>query len=327
MSVAVVIPAREAAAMLPACLTSLQHQVRQADQLLIVVAPSRDETRETAEQVKGPTGQVLENDAGDRGSALNRALQATHADVIALVDAQARIAPDYLETALASLDRYDADVVGGPMRPEGRTPIGRAMAAALQSPFGIGNSQFHFAGAAREVDSVYLGVYRSGVFRRVGRYNPALLRTEDDDMNARVREAGFRIWLDPDIRSVYQCRETLAAIWRQYHGYGYWKVALATIRPKAIRLRHLGPAAFVITIAIAGLASWVMWWPALPALLFVYLMVALVAALLAPADGLAARVLFPAVTFTMHIAYGTGTLRGLIAWPTLRRRVQQGASA
>src|SRR5688500_17335782 len=124
------------------------------------------------------------------------------------------------------------------------------MAAALRSPFGVGDSQFHFAGAARDVDSVYLGVYRADVLRRVGRYNVALLRTEDDDLNTRIRMAGFRIRLDPAIRSAYRCRETLGAIWRQYFGYGYWKVALATIRSGALRARHAVPAAFVVGLAV-----------------------------------------------------------------------------
>src|SRR5205823_5556409 len=137
--------------------------------------------------------------------------------------------------------------------------------------FGSGGSQFHLDGEPREVESVYLGVYRARTFNRVGWYNPALLRTEDDDLNWRIRDAGLRIWLDPAIRSTYLCRDTLGGVWRQYHAYGLWKVALATLRPGAIHPRHLVPAAFVLALIGAAVISLSWWWPALPLLLAVYL--------------------------------------------------------
>ena len=325
MTIGVIIPIRDAESLLDACLGAVQAQTRRADEILLVVAPSTDASLELARRLAGGSVRVLENPAGDRGSAINVALGATRADVVAMVDAQARIAPDYLEAAMTAMDRHQADVVGGPMRPLGRSAVGRAMAAALQSPFGVGDSQFHFSGEAREVESVYLGVYRAMVFGRVGHYNPALLRTEDDDMNARIREAGMRIWLDPAIRSTYLCRDSLTGAWRQYFGYGYWKVALATARPGAIRMRHLVPAAFVIGLLAAAVISLIWWPPALPLLLLLYFLGGWIAALKVPGNGVLVRLLFPIVTLTMHLAYGVGTLQGVLVWPRLRSLVREGA--
>jgi succinoglycan biosynthesis protein ExoA len=329
MKLAVVIPARDAADYLPDCLRSLSSQSHPADKVYLVVGPSSDETEAIGRGAEGPELIILENPAGDRASAINRALERTQADVVAMVDAQARLAPDYLERSLEALERTGAAVVGGPMRPEGRTAVGRAMAAALQSSFGIGDSQFHFSGtAAREVESVYLGIYRSSVFARVGRYNRALLRTEDDDLNWRIRDAGLAIWLEPTIRSTYLCRDSIGAIWRQFHGYGYWKVALATLRPGAIRWRHLVPALFVVGLIAAALASATLWWPALPVVLGVYLVAALIAALAAPGSGgVSSLLLFPIVTMTMHVAYGFGTLQGLASWNRLKGLVRKGPAA
>ncbi|MEJ7804079.1 MAG: glycosyltransferase family 2 protein, partial [Candidatus Limnocylindria bacterium] len=139
--------------------------------------------------------------------------------------------------------------------------------------------------------------------------------------------SGLHIWLDPTIRSVYLCRDSLGAIWRQYHGYGFWKVALATMRPGAIHVRHLVPVSFVIGLVGAALVSTLLWWPALPLVLVGYLAAAWVAALLGPAEEVSARLIFPLVTLTMHLAYGTGTLRGLLAWPRLRSLVRRGAAS
>ena len=323
--VAVIIPARNAAGLLTGCLATIRAQTLQPVRVVIAVAPSDDDTATVARQYADEFVHVVENPAGDRGSALNAALSlTTDADCVAMVDVQSRLAPDYIERALGALERHHADVAGGPMRPQGRTPIGQAMAVALRSPFGIGDSQFHFTGGPREVDSVYLGVYRTHVFDIVGRYNTALLRTEDDDMNARVRAAGLRIWLDPDIRSTYLCRDSLADIWRQFYGYGYWKVALATVRPDALRVRHFLPAAFVVAILGGVVVLPRVAWP-LTALLGVYAAVAVSAAILARGP-LRARCLFPLVAMVMHLAYGFGSLRGALAWRSLQRHASAGPS-
>lgn len=313
--VAVVIPARDCAAMLPRCIDAVQGQTHRADEIIISVGPSGDATRTVAEQLSAddPRIVVCDNPAGDRGSGINVALERLSSEVVAMVDAQSIIEPDYVQRALAALARSGAGVVGGAMRPRGLSAVGEAVAAALTSPFGIGDSQFHFAGEPRDVDSVYLGVYRADVLAHAGPYSSELLRTEDDDMNQRIRDLGYRIHLDPAIVSTYLCRNSLGALWRQYHGYGYWKVALACARPSAIRVRHGVPAAFVVALAASAIVSGRYWRPALPALLGTYVAAAGAAAARQPALTVRTRALFPVVTLVMHAAYGVGTLQGLAA--------------
>jgi SAM-dependent methyltransferase len=102
-------------------------------------------------------------------------------------------------------------------------------------------------------------------------------------------------------------------------------VALATLRPGAIRLRHLVPAAFVIGLVVAALVSIVAWRSALPLLLAAYAIAAWAAALAVRDASFGARLVFPLVTAAMHIGYGVGTLRGLLVWPRLRARAREAA--
>ena len=316
------IPVRNGAPLLPECLEAVLGQTNPADEVIVVVAPSTDSTRQLAESLAHGPVRMLDNPAGDRGSGINVALDSIKTDFVAMVDAQSRLAPDYIEAATRVLAEPGVAVAGGPMRPKGIGPIGQAMAAALRSPFGVGDSQFHFEGSPRDVDSVYLGIYRRTVFDQVGRYNPSLQRTEDDDINARVRKAGLRIRLDPAIRSTYRCRETLGDIWRQYFGYGYWKVALAAVRPSAIRARHLVPAVFVVALAVAAVIGVIGSLFPLLGLGASWLLAAVAFALLAPADSALARVLFPVVALVMHLAYGVGTLMAAVSWDRLARQVR-----
>lgn len=325
MSIAVVIPVRNGARLLPDCLEAVFGQTLVPDAVIVVVGASSDATRQVVDSLAHGRVRVLDNPAGDRASGINAALELIDSDLVAMVDAQSRLAPNYLEAAAKVLEDSEIAVAGGPMRPVGAGAIGQGLAAALRSPFGVGDSQFHFEGSARDVDSVYLGVYRRSALDQVGRYNTALLRTEDDDLNSRLRAAGFRIRLDPAIRSTYRCREAIPEIWRQYFGYGYWKVALAAIRPNAIRPRHFVPMAFLAVGVIGVVIGLAGWWVPLLVLVAAWLAGAAVAAVTAPADGVGARLMLPLVAITMHSAYGAGTLLGLATFSRIRRIALDGA--
>jgi GT2 family glycosyltransferase len=293
--------------------------------IFIVVGPSVDGTEAVARELASGRSdiEVLDYPAGDRGSALNVAIAQLpdSTDAVALVDAQARLDPDYIERAEAVLEDTGAAVVGGPLRPVGIGSVGRAIAAALTSPFAVGNSSFHFVGPARDVEAAAWGIYRRSVLDHVGPYNTRLLRTEDDDMNARIRASGWCIRLDPSIRARYLARATLPELFRQYHGYGYWKVALAIARPEAIRPRHLVPAGFVLMVGLAGAASLTVWRPALPLLAVTYVSAGIVAAIGAPNVDWRARAWIPAAAATMHFGYGLGSWHALADMRRLRSLV------
>jgi glycosyltransferase involved in cell wall biosynthesis len=317
MRIEVIVPVRDGAAVLADCLAAIRGQTLAPAAIHLSVAPSTDATDLViASSSQGdPRFRVHQNPAGDRGSGLNVALAMLDAETeaIAMVDAQSRIEPDYLERSAAVLEATGAAVVGGAMQPVGEGVIGRAIAAALASPVGVGDSSFHFEGAARDVESVYLGVYRRSVLDAAGRYDPSLVRTEDDDMNARIRAAGGRIRLDPSIRSRYLGRQTLRGLFRQYRGYGHSKVALAAKRPGAIRPRHLVPAGLIIAIVATGIASLAAWPPALPLLFLVYLGSLLVAGFLRPELSVPSRLAFVAAAATMHLGYGIGTWQAILS--------------
>lgn len=317
MRIAVIVPVRDAAHLLPDCLASIRSQTLAPTRIDVCVAPSRDATSDVAMALAATDDRVIihENRAGDRASALNLAIAALAPDTeaVAMVDAQSRLAPDYLERSAAVMAATGAAVVGGPMRPVGHGVVGRAIAAALSSTAGVGDSSFHFVGQPRDVESVYLGVYRRSVLDAVGRYDASLLRTEDDDMNARIRAAGGRVRLDPSIRSSYLGRQTLTDLFRQYQGYGHSKVALAAVRPDAIRPRHLVPAALVLAVVVAAALSALAWAPTLPILLVAYVAGLLVVGLTSGGLPLRSRLAMAAALASMHWGYGLGTWQAILS--------------
>jgi glycosyltransferase involved in cell wall biosynthesis len=175
---------------------------------------------------------------------------AIEAQVIIKVDGHTQVAPDFISANVRALQSTGADAVGGPIETRGRSVIGRAIALAMSSPFGVGDSAFRQGDAEPQwTDSVPYGAYRRDVFERVGRFAMDIDRGEDDEFNYRLRRSGGRIWLTPEVRSVFYCRDSLAALARQYWNYGLAKAAVLERHPERLRPRHVVPSALVLTLA------------------------------------------------------------------------------
>jgi glycosyltransferase involved in cell wall biosynthesis len=318
--VSVVIPCRNEARFLPRCLDSILSGDYPADRMevLAVDGSSSDATRECIRAYAQRDGRVrlVENPQATTPAALNRGIDAARGEVIARVDAHAAVAPDYFTRCVEHLSSSGADNVGGVMRtlPRDCGWFAGPIAAALSHPFGVGNSYFRIgSGEPRWVDTVFGGCWRRQVFERVGRFNPELLRSQDLEFSLRLRAAGGRTLLAPDVRSDYYARARLGSFWRHNFLNGEWAIlpfVYSQVIP--VSLRHLIPLLFVLALgAGAALLPWSRW--PLAAVLVPYAAANL---------GASARVavtrhrvgylaLMPAVFGALHLSYGLGSVSGL----------------
>lgn len=327
--VSVVLPVRDEAPFLPRCLEALAHQTYPRERFEVIVADggSRDGSAAIAEAyaARGLPLRVLPNPAGTTPAGLNVGVRHARGEVIVILGARAEVAADFLARSVAALARTGADAVGGVVESSpwaGReTSTARAIALALRSPFGVGDARYRYARREQEVDTVNYGAYRRAVFARVGLFDETMTWVEDDEFNYRLRAAGGRLVLVPEVRVRYTARPDLRALWRQQFRWGLNKPRVAQRHPAQMRPRHAVPALFVATVLGSALmAPWLR--PArllLGAVLGAY---ALAAALATALAGRAARrggagvpwpvlLRLPFAFATMHLAYGTGTLLGL----------------
>ncbi len=258
--VSVVIPVRNEARYIEACLRSLLHGGYPAARLEIILADgmSSDGTRESITRVMAETAvpiRVIDNPRGTIPCALNLAIAEARGEIIIRADAHARYPPDYVARCVRTLRRRGADNVGGPVttEPGADTVMARAIALALSHPFGVGNSAFRTAKTAREADTVPFGCFPASVFRRIGLFDERLWRNEDYEYNRRLRRAGGRIWMDPVLASTYYSRATLGALLRQAWDNGVWNAFSHVLHPAIRTPRHVLPLFF--TLGICALAA------------------------------------------------------------------------
>ena len=317
--VSVIMPIRNEAAFIAESLDAVLAQDYPADRMEVIVVDgqSTDGTAEVAARYCRSDSRLilLSNPARIVPAALNLGIRQSHGNILVRVDGHTVIAPDYVRRCVEHLQRGEADNVGGLMRSVGRAYFGRAAALATSSPFGIGNSPFHYSEKEQFSDTVYLGAYRREVFDRIGLFDEALQCNQDYELNYRLRSAGGRILCTPEIQSIYYCRESLPAIWRQYFQYGLWKVETLRRHPKSLQPRQLAAPALVlglVALALLGLSFHPAW--ILLALGGLFYLILAAAFALPKAMRAGSLSLWPGIVLTfltLHLAWGSGFWVGI----------------
>lgn len=323
--VSVVVPCYNEENTVQLLLDALYRQTFPRHNLEVILADgqSTDRTRQrvTEFQQKHPelTIRVIDNPKRSIPAALNCALAAATGEYIIRLDAHSMPFPDYIERCVSALRAHSGDNVGGVWEIQPGAPgwLAQSIATAAAHPLGVGDALYRFTTRAGLVDTVPFGAFRRVTFEKIGAFNENLLTNEDYEFNARLRQTGGRIWLDPAIRSVYFARPTLRALARQYYRYGFWKWKMLRRFPGTLRWRQALPPLFVLSLI--GLALLAPWWNVARWLLLTEVLVYLIALLAGSAPAVLrqhkdSRLLLgiPAAIATMHISWGSGFLISLL---------------
>jgi succinoglycan biosynthesis protein ExoA len=324
--VSLIVPCRNEKDYIEPCIRSLLAQEIPIGSFEIIVADglSNDGTRDILARLAAEHAylRMVDNPGRIVSTGLNTAIRAARSRIIVRIDVHTQYAPDYVSQCIAILQETGADNVGGPWIAQGTGYLGRAVAAAFQSPFAVGSARGHNPHYTGPVDTVYLGCWPREVFDRIGFFDEELVRNQDDELNLRLSRAGGLIWQSPCIKSWYHPRESLRSLWWQYTQYGYWKVRVIQKHGMPASVRHLVPAVFVLTMLTLPIAAlvwpWALWmWGALGVLYSACNLAASVAT--ARRSGLTLCLVLPAVFTCYHLGYGYGFLRGIWDFILLRR--------
>ena len=259
---------------------------------------------------------IVENPTRSIPAGLNAAIQASSGEIIVRLDAHSKPNPDYVERAVAAVVEGRGQNVGGvwDIQPGGDHWMARSISAAASHPIGVGDARYRYSDQAAFVDTVPFGAFKRSTLDQVGMFDETLLTNEDYEFNTRIRQAGGKIWFDPQIRSVYFARDNLSALARQYWRYGYWKVQMLRRYPRTIRWRQALPPLFVATLILLTLLS-VFFGEALWVLIGVLGAYSLTLLLTGVQQRIRQKKLFlclgvPLSIATMHFSWGAGFLWG-----------------
>ena len=309
--VTVAIPVRNEEKNIERCLRSVLDQSYTNMQIIVVDGESEDATQSIVKRVMEEDSRVelLVNPRRIVPSSLNRALAEARGLWWIRNDGHSTIPPDYVATAVARLRTGLWGGVGGRKDAVAFTDAGRAVAAALGSPFGVGNSVYHFGTEAMPVDHIPFGTYPVAVLRELGGWDEDMVTNQDYEFDYRVRSSGRELLFDPELHIDWQCPQTIKGFFRQYRRYGRGKINTLVRHPESGAIRHYTAPALVAALLVGGaflpfrrsrrigLVPFVAYGAA----------VGVASAAVAPkVEGARARRMLPAAFVAMHVGWGLG---------------------
>ncbi len=315
--ISILVPVRNEERYIERCLYSIARQdyPRSRFEVLVIDGQSTDRTKLIVSRFAAESTvdlRLLQNARYRTAAGMNIGLAEARGDVIVRVDGHASIEPDFLSRSVEALYETRADCVGGVIESEGDTYMGRAIALAMSSRFGVGGASFRTGGEG-PVDTVAFGAYRREVFDRIGGFAEDIDKGEDDELNYRLRDHGGTIVLVPGIRARYTVRGDLRSTWRQYIGYGQAKPEVLRRHPAQAQTRQLVPAAFVVALGASTIGAILGRRGPLKGILAVYTGAATIASLaLVPRHGWRHVPPLPVVFSCLHLAYGFGFIAGCV---------------
>ena len=334
--VAVVIPTLNEEKFIARCLDSVIAQSYPFNDMdvMVVDGGSKDRTKDIVEEYKRKYQNIrfLNNPGRIQSIAFNIGVKSSDAPYIVRLDAHATYNHRYIEKCIEKFSA-NAEVlgcapefvgnVGGVwnIRPQHSGLIAETSAILNQSRFGIGGAAFRVGAPAGFVDTVPFGCFPRKVLEKIGGMREDLPRGEDNEFNSRIRKAGYKIYLDPEIVCSYFSRDTLRTNMKQMYANGESIGHLFYVDKDSVGIRHLIPLLFVGSI-LCGVVLAFVWLPffyALLAELCLYFTCDLLASILAAKEH-GWKYLLPlfVMFFCVHISYGWGTIVGFFTGRKLK---------
>ena len=327
--VSVIIPCYNEEQTIQLLLNALLKQTYPLSEMEVIFSDgmSEDKTREKIEEFQQVHPElkirIVDNLKRNIPSGLNRAIESAKGDFLVRLDAHSMPDHNLVLKSVEGLKSGKADNVGGvwEIRSSRDHWVSNSIAAAASHKLGVGDAKYRYTDKPEYVDTVPFGAFKKQTFEIFGKYDENLLTNEDYELNARIRKGGGKIWLDPQIRSVYFARETFRLLAKQYWRYGYWKFRMLREYPQTLRWRQALPPLFVAGLVFLLVTS-VFIKPALYLLLsglIFYFFILAVSSMPVIFDKKDIRYLLglPIAIFIMHVCWGSGFLWSMVksmAW-------------
>lgn len=255
---------------------ALVHALRPAAERLgarIVVADggSTDGTRAIVEEIAGKDPKVilLHNEKRLQSAAINLAVAryGEGAEYLIRIDAHGGYPPDYCDRLVEETQATGADSVVVSMLTSGSGTVQKAAAAAQNSKLGTGGSKHRHLSAGEWVDHGHHALMRISAFTAVGGYDETFSHNEDAELDYRLRQAGYRIWISGKTQMVYYPRSSLKGLYFQYLGYGRGRARNVLKHRMIPKIRQMVPLLVFPAVLLAAF-SFIHWLAAVPLLLW-----------------------------------------------------------
>lgn len=188
---------------------------------------------------------VKEN--GGQGFARNYAFERAKGDYFVILDSDALVEPNYLQSVYAGIIRDKLDLFGGPDRDHPSfTAVQKAISFAMTSLFTTGGIR----GKAKNVGGTFHPrSFNMGISRQVWEATQGFKITrmgEDIEFSIRCISLGFKSGLIPEAFIYHKRRTSFTQFYKQIHFFGRARINISRFFPAELKWVHFFPACYFI---------------------------------------------------------------------------------
>lgn len=250
-----------------------------------------------------------------RSIARNYGIARADGDFFIFVDSDCILPPDYIAGLRRSLTEHPTDCFGGPdAAHESFSNTQKAINYSMTAFLTTGGIRGGKVSMEKFTPRTFNMGFSREVYERVGGFREMF--SEDIDMSTRIRNAGFRLTLYPDVYVYHKRRVDMKKFWKQVHVFGQSRITLELLYPGSMKLVHWLPAVFTVGAAALIVGSFFRRWLLIP--LLIYVLALFLGALYATKSlDIAGRAIVAAMV--QLTGYGTGFIKAYVSKIILRK--------
>lgn len=198
---------------------------------------------------------------GDSSEKKNAGMRASRAELVAFLDDDVVVAPDWPEKVMASFDRQDVGLISGPgLVPEDVSLMTRLAGVALSSAAAGYVSERYLKGQSglRQIGwSRIIGcnmVYRKKVIEEIGAFDPSFWPGEEMLAAFRTEKLGHTLLFNSEACVYHYPRQSLTRFWKQIWGYGATRIRLVRAGTE-FEPTTVVPGVWVLSLLVLGVGA------------------------------------------------------------------------
>tara|TARA_Y100000768_G_C23979341_1_gene684837 strand:- start:4 stop:1083 length:1080 start_codon:yes stop_codon:yes gene_type:complete len=214
-------------------------------EILIIDGMSTDNTCAIIAGLQHNNIVIIQNTMLTQAHGFNLGVKSAKGEWVAWLGAHSIYPTNYLLDLYKSAKKSNSDYTGGIIEtvPFDSTYSASIVQAITTHKFGVGNSGFRTGREEGTADTASYGLFRKNIFSKIGLLDERLIRAQDFEFNSRIRKAGGKIWLNPNLIVKYTNQPNLT----QFLKKQFFKEA-----PYNTYMWYLAPYSFVYRHAITG---------------------------------------------------------------------------
>ena len=286
IKVSIVIPTKNNGNIIARCLDSIINPFRKSvdgkcfadldylkDKVEIIIVDGHS-TDDTVEIAKKHGCKIVYEDIGTIGGARDLGVKESSGEFIAFTDADCVVDTNWIKNLLKHFSNEDVAAVGGPNdTPEDDTDFAKCAGTVLSF---LSKPGARYGLNVDKVMEIYHNptcnvIYRKRVLEEVGGFNHNLVAEDDEELDYRIKEKGYKILFTPDAKVLHYRRPTWRKFMRMAFNYGIGRTQVIKLHKDMGRWYYYTPSMLILVIIILFALSFLN--PILPLIAFSILVI------------------------------------------------------